>query len=409
MRISFCLFITFITTLIILTSCDSNDDVSIDNPYLVGIPQIYIFTEKASKIESKTEYVNCSISIRNSTDSIDEADGKIRGRGNATWRMYPKKPYKIKFIQKESLFGFPSNKDWVLLADILDRSMLRTPAMCELSNAIGMDYTVNYKAVDLFLNGEYEGLYYLTDQVERSENRINVEDDGFIIEDDAYFSSEPAYFSTDLLNLHYTFKYPEYEDDTFNEKLDYIKTYMDKLECVLFKLVSDSTNIDYSEIIDVDSFAKWYLVNELMSNYDPNRYYVLYNKNSKLKMFPLWDPEWSFGLWPVGQWADQPTSMVENAIWKERLYFPYLVRSPLFIRSLKCNWRELREYIPLVKDKLRKHSEEIRLSQEKNLTIWGGQYRNVNIWKDSWDKEVEYIFDFLERREEWLDWHINSL
>ena len=85
-------------------------------------------------VKSKYDYIKADIKIYNSLEhEVIESTGKIKGRGNYSWREYPKKPYKIKFSEKQSPFGFPENKDWVLLAEYCDKSLLRTAYMCEVS------------------------------------------------------------------------------------------------------------------------------------------------------------------------------------------------------------------------------------------------------------------------------------
>ena len=105
-----------------------------------GIPIIEISTENSQPVESKEKYIKGSIKVVNSLNLGEEIidSCQIRGRGNATWKDYPKKPYKIKFYNKQGLFGFPANKDWVLLAEYCDKSLLRTAYMCEVSKAVGL-------------------------------------------------------------------------------------------------------------------------------------------------------------------------------------------------------------------------------------------------------------------------------
>lgn len=143
-----------------------------------GVPIVEVNVENGAPVDSKETWLNCSVRIGEDYYDTIVSGGKIRGRGNATWKDYPKKPYRIKFSSKESPFGFPANKDWVLLAEYNDHSFLRVPYMCEVSKAAGAQYTINYQHVNLYLNGEYQGLYILTDQVKTGKNRVNVEDDG---------------------------------------------------------------------------------------------------------------------------------------------------------------------------------------------------------------------------------------
>ena len=122
------------------------------------IPRIDINTYGA-KIESKEEYVDCSVSI-SGTEIVGYSAG-IRGRGNSTWEL-PKKPYRIKFEEKVSLFGEAKNKSWVLLALYYDYSAVKDKLAFAMADAIGTDVFVpSYHYVELYLNGKYQGLYLL--------------------------------------------------------------------------------------------------------------------------------------------------------------------------------------------------------------------------------------------------------
>mgnify|MGYP003418604051 FL=1 len=176
-------------------------------PGQVYVPVVRVDVEGGRNIESKDEYQNVSVTITEGEETVLSAAGRMKGRGNATWG-YEKKPYKIKFDEKQGVLGFAANKDWVLLAEYCDKSLMRTPYMCELAQTVGLPYPIHYRHVQLYLNDEYVGMYILTDQVEKKKNRVDIEDDGFLFENDNYFWEEPLNFMTDCRQYWYTFKYP---------------------------------------------------------------------------------------------------------------------------------------------------------------------------------------------------------
>lgn len=265
-----------------------------------GVPIVEINVEDGAPVVTKESWLGCSVRIGEDYYDTVVSEGKIRGRGNATWENYSKKPYRIKFSSKEAPFGFPPNKDWVLLAEFNDKSFLRLPYMCEVSKAAGAQYTVNYQHVNLYLNGEYRGLYILTDQVKVGKNRVNIEDDGFLVEQDLYYFEEPLWFETPS-GLHFSFKYPDADDGDIvsgDDNYTFITNFFSELEASLSNITTSQENVISK--IDYHSFAKWYLIQELTGNWEPNRYYVLESKSSKLKMFPAWDPEWSVSVRTLG-------------------------------------------------------------------------------------------------------------
>ena len=376
-------------------------------------PRVDIYTENNMEITSKTEYVNAIFKISNcpETGAIN-SQGKIRGRGNATW-SYPKKPYKIKFTEKQSPFGFPANKDWVLLAEACDRTLLRTAYMCEVSKAANVDYTIRYQHVDLFLNRKYLGTYIWTDQIEKAKERVDIEKEGFLIENDGYYNYEPLWFITDSLRVPFSFKYPDADGEEIkkdDENYNYIISFMNNCEKELLLLKEKAESSNFLSLIDINSFAKWYIVAELTATYDPNSYYVLKNRNSKLKKYPIWDAEWSLGVWPVSAWGNTPESLLTRIIWKESGYYKYLFNSISFTKEVKKEWNLLRENIPTIKENISKISKSISLSQRSNFYRWpgsGGQTLNVTF--DTWEEEVKYINKFFDDRVEWMDSYINSL
>ena len=97
--------------------------------------------------------------------------------------------------------GMALNKDWVLLADYCDKSLMRSIWMFEASKAVGMNYTPDYRHVDLYLNNEYQGTYLMTELIEEGSKKVNVEDDGFIIECDGHYLEEPCYFITEPFSM----------------------------------------------------------------------------------------------------------------------------------------------------------------------------------------------------------------
>lgn len=386
-----------------------------------GIPTIEINTAESTPIDSKEEYVNASIKIKNCPPQygIINDSCKIRGRGNATWKDYPKKPYKIKLYNKQNLLGFPANKDWVLLAEYNDKSLLRTSYMCEVSKALEMAYTVNYQHVELTLNGEYLGVYVLTDQVERAKDRVNIEDDGFLIEDDNYYDREPLFF-TSVLDYNYTFKYPNANKANIVKDDDnylFIKNFIDEMENSLQAIPYDSDT--YKNYIDIESFAKWYIANEVLGNWEPNLFYVLPSRESKLKMMPLWDAEWSLGLACKGNeqradgWYLRPhESPSDIYLWKNRKYFQYLTKDPYFNEIVNNEWNKFKENLETVKGAILSKQQEIQEVQQRNFDKWPimGKYiiAVMLVAFPTWQEEVEYAANYFEQRIQWLDINLNS-
>ncbi len=377
---------------------------------LNGIPRIDIHTEGEARIESKDEYINAQITIGNTPEyGSYHGDLEIRGRGNCTWTDYPKKPYKLKFKEKVCINGLPANKDWVLLADYTDRSLMRTACMAELSKMIGLPYTINYTFADVFINGDYQGTYYVTDQVEKGKERVNISDEGFLIEDDKYYKDESIYFTTDKKQINYTFKYPKKLKDS-DESYLWIQSFMNNVEEALYS--GDETS--YLDFIDIDTFARWFIIEELLGNYDSNVYYVLGDRNQKLQMCPVWDAEWSLGLAYLkdGTWqAPECGSPIDVEIWGKRLYFEELMKKTEFVSYLKNTWNKVSERLAGIPHIIGDIALTISLSQKDNFEKWRtiGKFVRVEVEvQESWEKELDYLYNYYMLRYNWLDSYIKS-
>jgi hypothetical protein len=383
------------------------------DPVPEGVPVISIMVEGRQTIDSKEEYKNVSVIITENGQLVLEASGRVKGRGNATWG-YEKKPYKIKFDEKQGVLGFAPNKDWVLLAEYCDKSLMRTAYMCELANAVGLPYPIHYRHVEVFMNNEYLGVYVLTDQVEKKKNRVAVSDDGFLLENDNYFWEEPLFFMTDYRQYWYTFKYPDPEDGEIapgDESYNFITGFMNDFERALYGDNFKDPTTGYRKYIDVQSFAKWYLVMELTANLEPNMYYVLPSRDSKLQIAPVWDAEWSMGLAhrddEYAGWAGLPTQPDRYMeIWSKWKYFGRLFEDEYFVDVVRQEWEALGPLIPEFKKRMKAVSDNIINAQARNFQRWQilGWHVSVGLINlGSWDKEVEYVHDFFADRINWLD------
>ena len=381
-----------------------------------GLPILYVDTDEGKAVTSKTSFVDARIRIANAPEypSLNMA-GKIRGRGNATWVNYPKKPYKIKLEEKKALLGFPENRDWVLLAEYCDKSFLRTTLMCLLSTAVGMEYTIRSQPVELYLNGMYQGIYLLADQVEKAKERVRIEKDGFLFEDDNRYNEEPLYFTSRSFGFHFTFKYPDADDGKIvrgDAEWNYITAYVDEMEAALRKIPEDCTS--YRGFMDITSFAQWYLVMEVLGNWDPNFFYVLPTKGDRVRMMPCWDAEWSLGLAVAGNpkdfngWYQRPHEVRSDMdIWGSRKYFPCLFKDPAFVDEVKRQWGIMRAALPEIRESLDRHEEKVSYAVDDNFKCWPvlGKYQIsvMQVTFPTWEEEVSYARNYFEERVRYLD------
>ena len=383
-------------------------------PECTGLPVVMVNTANGDSITSKDYWMEGStLTVINSDGQVINSSGKIKGRGNNTWAL-PKKPYAIKFSKKQSPFGFPAHKSWILLAEYYDRTMLRTAFMSAVSRAAEIEFSIHYQHVNLFVNGVYKGVYVLTDKIEKSPDRVNVEDDGFIIEDDTYYGSEKVYFTSSLLKQNgipngFCFKYPDDKEDIQidDDNYNFIKDYIYQMEDALNELTINPNSTDYQNYIDVTSFAKFHVAGSAFVLLDPNRYYVLPSRTSKLKMLPMWDAEWSLGLRNLSWGKTFP--MYNDTSWDRFFYFTYLMKSPAFVEAVKAEWARFKDKKQQILDEISLVRERISAAQADNFNMWPDNRQRLSFSFDTWEEEVDNILQFFEEHLEWLDGHYASM
>lgn len=377
-----------------------------------GLPRIDVVTEDGKKIKSKEEYVNCTVTLSGAEEEycFEEVSAGIRGRGNSTWRYYPKKPYRIKFSEKTSMFGEKKNKSWVLLAMYNDFSKVKDRLAFSIADALGTDVFVpSYNYVDLYVNGKYKGIYLLTDQVDENSGRTSVKEDfapedvevPFLVELDSYAQEEGAedvaWFR--LGGFLYTVKYPE-EDERYTEaQFEYIKSYVKAVDSLVRK--PGVTMSELSEYIDMNSFIDYYIVEELMGQMEINWKSVYMSKavGEKLKMGPVWDFDWSVtGPHSVFRYRDKYKSDY-SGLRSENNWFIYLYNgSPEFREALMSRWQEAKPEILRALSEVEAEKSKIELAARKDWYRWRG-FSFTGGFSECYDE----VFDWMQGRILWLD------
>jgi hypothetical protein len=402
--------------------------VKFNSPQATGLPVIKIDVEGGAPIVSKEDYLNADIRILDPDREEYNlmATTEIRGRGNSTWIKPPKKPYRLKLSKKESLFGLPKAKSWVLLANFFDTTYIKASLAFELESRLGMSYPNHYVHVELFLNGKYQGTYLLTEQIQVDSNRIDIdENDGFLVEMDSYYDEDPK-FRTDILNLPTMIKSPEDLDDPSG--YDFVKNAVNNLEAKLFD-VSFPEN-GYRNLIDLDSFVYYIMLQDLLQNNDalqpPNNVYILKDSgtDAKIKMGPPWDFDHTF-YWPHN------TNIVLNAseylinYYSGVKFFHQFFGDPVFVARYKEIWNanknkfsEMEEFIDETSALLAKTAAQDRLIEwtpGEDYPSLHSQFHQCEIYNkdvcaiEDYQREIEKMKTLLRARIEYYDSLVNGL
>lgn len=348
--------------------------------------------------------------------------GKIRGRGHSTWN-WQKKPYRLKFDEAVSIMGFTENRDWILLANHADKSLIRNIVAYDMGRELDtFIWTARQYPVDLFINGVYQGVYAIGEQREVAENRIELDksdgvDRGYILEvggtDDESMEKGIDYFHTNSRSVRFiAFDYPK-PDKISEEQRQFIMDYVNAADAAI---VSGG---NYEEYIDVDSFVDWIIIHELTCNLDScfrRSCFITKDKGGKLKMGIIWDFDMAFGNLDMDNpsydtWFTVGTD--EEDAYISVNWCNYLMEDAEFRARLRERWFEVRDtLLERAEASIAENRAKIYASQAENFKLWKtlGYKNGVQSWATAnigtYDGQVEYLRNFLRQRAVWIDENI---
>lgn len=332
----------------------------------------YIHQDKSNKEEGFIEIVDAA-----GVAVYDGVLDQIKGRGNSTWNN-PKKPYNIKLDEKANLFGMGKSKKWSLLANYGDESLIRNSAVFSAAQKTGVPYTPMGVSCDVYINGNYEGVYLLTTRVEVDKTRVNIDnlddlneeicqkfyDDedfdmdtldrggyygkfggllegtmkwvdipvpadssataetgGYIIEMELAnrYADEISGFVTNG-NQPFTMKSPEYASKA---QMGYISDYYQRFEDAVFSETGkNAKGEDYKDLADFDSLVSYYLVSEWAGNMDSGLTSTYFFKPAGDKLYagPMWDYDIALGNNDLNRFGVDYTNPAEFTVCRGRMY-----------------------------------------------------------------------------------------
>ena len=289
--------------------------------------------------ESKDNYESGSYTLLAENGNVYYSGGieNIHCRGNASWEDTSKKSYQIKLIEKKDFFHMGEDKQWLLLANAFDNTLLRNTLAFDMAKEFGLTFTPDAKYVDVYANGEYIGNYLLTEKIEIDENRVNINNlekemellnsNQELSECEFFMEQQGRLFSTKgyrieqqpeditggyLLEIEMSDRYgleasgfitsrmqpvvfssPKYAS---YEQVSYIANRYQDFEDAVFSEdgYNPYTGVYFTEYIDMDSFARKYLLEELTKNLDAaftSQYFYKPVDSVSTKFFagPAWD------------------------------------------------------------------------------------------------------------------------
>jgi hypothetical protein len=359
----------------------------------------------------------------------------IRGKSSAT---FPKHQYHFETWDQDnkdtpvSILGMPAGSDWVLQGPYTDKSLMRNFLAYQLSNDMGQ-YAVRTRFIELFLNtdnsvlsmDDYAGVYVFMEKIKIGPDRVNVEHvrpdagaaaqitGGYIIKKDKLDPEDQTFVTSRGQTLIYTD--PNGPDLTQQEK-DWIKSFFNSFEAVLYSSSFTDPVSGYARFIDVDSFIDHHILVELAKNIDGFRLstYMFIDNTSKLHMGPVWDYDLSFGNanyndgWNSTGWYNSLLSDTDYPYWR-RLFQDKAFRSRYANRwsGLRRNLFSTERLLGTIDD----HASLIDEPAARNFRRWPilGTYVWPNWFiANTFQEEITWMKGWLADRLSWMDGHIAS-
>ncbi len=327
----------------------------------------------------------------------------IKGHGNTTWG-FPKKPYRVKLDDKAPLLGMPKDKNWILLADYSDKTLLRTRLAFEVSRRFGLAWTPRAFRSRSPSTADMTASMTWWSKSREDKNRVNVTETdghgagrcrrgGYLLEINERMD-DPVCWRT-ARSVALCIKEP---DPGRSDQQAYIRDYVQAAEDSLY--ATDTTA--YQAYFDVDSLIDWYLVEELLKNPDSNFFasvYLYKDKDGKLTFGPVWDFDISAGN---GR-AETDGFLPATALWIARMK----ASDPTFETRVRARWDALKaDQIDTLPAFIDAQAAALQGAQGRNFTRW--PIIGVYVWPNSeiagsYDGEVDYLKTWLAARTAWLD------
>lgn len=351
----------------------------------------------------------------------------IKYRGASSYSKFDKKQYRIKFYKnkkdsakKVSLAGMGANSEWVLNGPYLDKTLIRNKLVYDLARELN-GWAPDTRFVELFVDGEYQGVYLAVEPVTNGESRLRLSEFGLLSGETAYIVNRDR-IDTGAEEIEtwgktegYTYnalyiRYPSENKITEKQK-EYIKNDISEFEQVLYGENFSDKRIGYQAYIDMDNWVDYFIINEFAMNYDAGNLstYVYKELGGKLQL-AVWDFNNGFDNY---QWFRTETDVLYTV---KNLWFERLWQDKTFREQVCERYRQLRkttlsdEYIY---DKIASYQEELGDAVDRNFKVWGYSFEdNLLVGKNkagtsrdigSYEEAMKQLTDTISERLAYLD------
>lgn len=436
------------------------DKSSVTFMYSENIPAVFIDTqsgtaENINNDKNVQETGRITVLEPDGTISYIETIDYIKGRGNTSFTEFEKKPYLVKLKESVSFLGMEAGDKWIFTSNASDSTLLRNALSRNLANHLGIPQSDEGVFVDLYLNGEYVGNYYVTEKVEVAPNRLEITDlekatksandgtglsafdtawtektkakhipndpeditGGYLIERDfnSRFLDEVeingSYFITQSEECFIVHS-PAYASE---KQIAYISDFVQSSENAILSPdgIDETSGKSYEELIDVNSFVRKYLLEEVTLNYDggvASSYFYkdIDSVSDKLFAGPAWDYDVSWGNNPsyLGYVSISPDQLTKLAFHgNSTTWFSALYDKPEFQEEvIACYEKEISSYLEILSNQiLPELAETTAASAAMDQVRWQQQYLRNNPDYQNREEEIAFLSDYISDRKIFLD------
>ena len=395
---------------------DVNEEDEEENFYQpTNIPLLIINSENSEMPQGsdKETKINCNYIMISDGKINAKQTGTIKLRGNSSIRS-EKKPYAVNLEEKTNILDMPAKaKKWILVPNMFDKTLLRNLLGYQMSFIFGLKFTPSCRYIDLIINGNFRGNYLICDKIEVSKQRLDLDkmdetcveepeiSGGYLIEGQgSRRKGDPSIFKTSQ-GISYTYKYPEYEDLTEEQK-EYITKKFDEVEAEILEGKADS--------IDLESFARYFLLEDFSANQDEifNSFFIFKERgDDKLHFGPVWDFDLAFDNAQILY----PTNEKKNFAYKFGLsngsankLLSQLLSNEVVLQKVKDLWIEMTNTVftkEIIRDYIDEQVEYINESQKLNFMKWdvlsSKQFMEA-VCRGTFQAEIDYLKEFVDNR-----------
>lgn len=384
---------------------------TLDETVEAVIPHIYIEIENGEEVVVKSTYLSATVQVEGNGKFPDltVTQTSIKGRGNSTWGK-PKKPYRLKLDKKTSILGLEPAKNWVLLANYQDYTLMTNAVAMKIGQQLGLPFTNTIIPVDLTVNGVYRGNYNLTQQIEINKGRIDIGDDGIVLELDNHYD-EDFRFKSAHFQLPVMVKDPDMKSEA------QFQTVQDEFQAFESLLASPGfPNNNYGDFFDKKQFVNYLIVNNLAGNFEinhPKSVYMHKTKGGKYTMGPVWDFDWGFGM---DEDSRQYFNFIDLPLFKEEdpkigaQFLSNFLRDPDVRKLYKEQWKNYRsnQFEQLLKY-IEEYAASIRESKKKDFELWKDNAMWATFDANNLPKSKADFKTYLRERAKYIDKYVESL